>query len=215
MRLLSVREDVEDPLTAERIRSVLVPKEFTRVDEIIDLVFSATEDIQQEERVEEDEEEKKEETVEHEKRTPVRFHEACVKRIASVLQRDFLLRSRARFSTPGDDVRLVCIVSKEHSNRGRRGYWFAFHPHQLEFLASATDSSVAFGCGSPDRILLIPYESFRPWLEQMNQTHTAEGKSYWHVQIHLDDGGRFFLQRKGGAAQLEITPFLLSDGETR
>lgn len=215
MRLLSVREDVEDPQTEERIRSVLVPKEFTRVDEIIDLVFSATEDIQQEERAEEDEKEEEAPTIEHKKLAPVSFHEACVQRIASLLQKDFLRRSRAKFSTPDDDVRLVCAVSKEHRNRGRRGYWYAVHPHQLEFLASASDSSVAFGCGSPDKILLIRFETFRPWLEQMNQTHTSGGRSYWHVQVHLDDRGRFFLQRRGGAAQEEITSFLLSDTESR
>lgn len=213
MRLLNIREDVEDPRTAERIRSVLIPKEFTRVDGIIDLVFSATEDIREDEPAEEDEAEKDETRTASKARkfAPVNFNEACVQRIASTLQKDFLRRSRVTFSTPDDDVRLVCVVSKEHKNRGRTGYWYAFHPHQNEFLSATANSFAAFGCGFPDQILLIPFDSFRPWLDEVNQTKVEDGKSYWHVQIRRE-GERFFLQRKRGASRLDITRFLLRDG---
>jgi hypothetical protein len=48
LRLLGIREDIEDPGTGLRIRSILVPREYTRVDEIIDVAFSAAEELIQE-----------------------------------------------------------------------------------------------------------------------------------------------------------------------
>ena len=157
---------MEDPLTAVRIRAVLVPKELTRVDGIIDLVFSATEDIQQDNRSDTEEEAR----VKEKNTTPVSYHGACVERIKSALETNFLRHSRAASSTPDDRVRLVCAVSKEHEHPSYVSYWYAFHPHQLSFLSSTPDSFVAFGCGSPDQFLLIPFGSFRPWLEEMNKT---------------------------------------------
>ena len=48
LKMLDLKEDVEDPQIAVRIRAILNPQEFTRVDGIVDLLFSAKEDIQDE-----------------------------------------------------------------------------------------------------------------------------------------------------------------------
>ena len=41
-RLVKIKEELEDQNTIDRIRDILMPQEFTRIDGIIDLVFSAT-----------------------------------------------------------------------------------------------------------------------------------------------------------------------------
>jgi hypothetical protein len=48
LRLMSTKEEVEDPQIIQRIHSILIPREFTRLDEIADILFSAAEDIKQE-----------------------------------------------------------------------------------------------------------------------------------------------------------------------
>ena len=48
LRLLKVKEELEDPATIDRIRDILTPHEFTRVDGIIDLVFTAAKEIKEE-----------------------------------------------------------------------------------------------------------------------------------------------------------------------
>ncbi|MFZ5897787.1 MAG: hypothetical protein ACOYU7_01150 [Bacillota bacterium] len=45
IRLMKIKETIEDPVTANRIRQVLIPQEFTKVDRIIDLVFATAEDV--------------------------------------------------------------------------------------------------------------------------------------------------------------------------
>lgn len=161
LRLLEVKEELEDPETQSRIHSVLRPREFTRLDEIVDLLFSTTADIRQDQVAEsasagegEDDEERKP------KFKPVAFHEACVRRLEKALRISLVRRSRATFAAPDDSVRVICSISREHVKSGAPSYWFAFHPHQAEYLAGAKHGYTAFGCGSEERLLLIPHTEF-------------------------------------------------------
>lgn len=209
IRLLTIREEVEDPSIETRIRQILIPREFTRVDEIIDLVFSTTEDILHEEKpvVAAPEEE---EDLGGRKFIPVSFHEACVARITKVLKQPLIKRSRATFTTADDSTAVLCAVSREHDLPAGIAYWFAFHPHQKGRLESASQGFVAFGCGSPDKLVMIPFNVFVPWLDGMNQTHREDGRSYWHVQI-FDEDGRLILHRKSGEEWPDVTNYLVKD----
>ncbi len=40
MSLMRLKENVEDPKTIQRIHDILIPREFTKLDEIIEIVFS-------------------------------------------------------------------------------------------------------------------------------------------------------------------------------
>jgi len=204
-RLMALKESVEDPVIARRIHDILIPREFTRLDEIVDILFSTAEDIKQEEEMPEEEEG---EAIEHKpKFTPVAFHDACVARIQKEFTRTLIKRSRATFSSADGTLALICAVSKEHGNRGQSSYWFAFHPHQKEFLESAQDSYVAFGCGSEDDILLIPFADLAPWLEGMNITRREE-RFYWHVSIFRENE-TFVLHRKREQPRVNLTSYFL------
>jgi hypothetical protein len=48
LRLLALKEEVEDPATVARIHAILVPHEFTRLDDIVELLFSTAEEVKQE-----------------------------------------------------------------------------------------------------------------------------------------------------------------------
>ena len=206
LKMLDLKENVEDPEIAVRIRAILKPQEFTRVDGIVDLLFSAKEDIQEEiqiEDVDDDEASRTEKAF-----TPVNFHEACIQRINQKLQHTLVRRSRATFLTRDEELAVVCAVSKEYEIPAGKRYWFAFHPHQRETLLHAKMGYVAFGCGSANKLVLIPYKDFDPWVSEMHQTILDNGKRmYWHVHIN-DEGGKLFLHRKGGTSRPELDTYL-------
>ena len=205
LKLLNLKEDVEDPQIAARIRAILNPQEFTRVDGIVDLLFSAKEDIQEEiqrKDTDEDESGRTEKAF-----TPVNFHEACIQRISEKLGHTLVKRSRATFSTNDGKVAVVCAVSKEHEIPAGRRYWFAFHSHQRETLLNAKMGYVAFGCGSAIKLVLIPYKDFDPWVSEMHHTRRDDGKMYWHVHIN-DEGGKLFLHRRAGVSRLKLNTYL-------
>ena len=206
-KLLALKEDSEDPEIARQIRAILSPQEFTKVDGIVDLLFSTKKDIQDEVQPDNEEEDGSEET--EKAFTPVAFHEACIKRICEKLGWVLVKRSRVTFATSDDESVVVCAVSKEHQQPGGKRYWFAFHPHQRDALVNAKKGHIAFGCGSENKTVLIPYEKFSPWISGMNQTMRDDGRMYWHVHIH-DDGGILYLHQKAGASKLELNSYLVS-----
>lgn len=208
LRLLKLREEVEDPGIAQRIAEVLIPYEYTRVDRIIDLVFSTAEEVLQEEESSDAEEAQAQGGERKRKFTPVRFHDACVARIEKSLSRTLLKRSRATFESADKSLRLICSVSKEHDPTTAPSYWFAFHPYQRDFLAGVPDSYIAFGCGSPEIVLLVPFKDFDAWVDGMHTTQ-VDDRFYWHVVIYRD-GDKFVLHRRKGESRVDLSDYLLA-----
>ncbi len=212
IRLMKIRQDLDSPSVEERIRAVLIPREYTRVDEIIDLVFSTAEDILEEtpdelgadDEVEFAPEEKKSK----EREKPVSFNLACVERIGKSLNVELTKQSRVIFGDVDSGLMITCAVSKEYRNAGGLGYWFAFHEHQLQKLSEAPSAYACFGCGSPDQIAILPLAFIKAQLEGMNQTTREDGRLYWHVQIH-NEGERWIMHRRKGCDWPDITSMML------
>ena len=202
IRLMLLKQEVEDPKIVKRIYDILIPREFTKLDEIVEILFSTAEEIKEEEQIEEVEDEEK-----RPKFTPVSFHQACVDRIEKHLEVSLLQRTKASFTSSDGTRALICAVSKEHTRGDQQWYWFAFHPHQKDLLERADVGFVAFGCGSEERVILIPWPEYKPWLEEMNTTE-REDRFYWHVHIsRLEE--RYLLHRKGGTEPVDLSRFLL------
>lgn len=207
-RLMKIRQEVDDPTTEGRIRSLLVPREYTRVDEIIDLVFSTAEDLLEETPPESEDEEGQVEQTKTPKDKPVSFNSACAARIAEHLSADLTKQSRITFIDTDRGLTVICAVSKEYDEAKGTGYWFAFHPHQLDKLKEAKTGYAAFGCGNPSQIALLPISFLESQLSGMNETHVNDKKSYWHIQIHRE-GQRWVLHRRKGEDWPDITDKML------
>ena len=187
---------------------MLVPREYTRVDEIIELVFSTTEDLLEEGLPDPEETESADGGEKPQREKPVSFNSACAARIGEHLGADLTKHTRITYSDSDLGLTVTCSVSKEYSDPKGAGYWFAFHPHQLEKLKNAKSGYAAFGCGSHDQIALLPVDFIESQLRGMNQTHVDEVKSYWHIQIHRE-GKRWVLHRRKDEEWPDITGLML------
>ncbi len=208
-RLVSIREEVEGPAIARKICDILIPREYTRVDGIIDLVFATTAEVRAEIPDEEigdltplgDSPEGKKP-----KFKPVSFHDDCVARIQEKLQVSLLRRSKATFISQTKDLAIICTVSREHHTTSGTGYWFVLHTHQKENLSHYPKSFIALGCGSADHLLLIPFSVFSDWLAGMNMTKNDE-REYWHVQV-IKDAEKYLLLQKANMERIDVTGYL-------
>jgi len=209
IRLMVIKEEVEDPKIIQRIHNILIPREFTRLDEIADVLFSAAEDIWQDPTPAEEVEPSPQPKTKEPKFTPVAFHDACIARVQPVLGLPLVRRTRATYSSPDKSMVVTCAVSKEYNPETHPGYWYAFHPHQREFLKSAGKAYIIFGCGSSARILLIPFGEFDPWVAGMSTTE-REDRSYWHVIIERN-GDQYSLRRKKGEMLIDLTRYRVPD----
>ena len=212
LRLMKIRQDLDSPSVEARIREVLIPREYTRVDEIIDLVFSTAEDILEETPEELGGDDGSEDPPSgrdsKEREKPVSFNLACVDKIGRFFNADLTKQSRVVFGDLDSGLTITCAVSKEYTNSSGAGYWFAFHQHQLEKLSEASSAYACFGCGSPEQIAVLPLEFIKSQLEGMNQTIREDGRLYWHVQIHRE-GGKWVMHRRKEYEWPEITSMML------
>jgi len=204
LRLVTVKEKLEDPQVVKKIRQILRPKEYTKVDEIIELVFSAAEDVKKEEelqlQIESSEEGEK-------KFTPVNFRDECIARLQGQLKIVLVKRSPALYSSADEKTGVICLNSRKHAKGKYPKYWFAFHPHQKETIANYENGYVAFGCGSAETLIAVPAVEFVSWLEKFNITD-LEDRFYWHVKIS-EEKGKFIIETKAGQQPVDATKYLL------
>lgn len=209
IRLMQIRQELGSPVAEAQIRALLVPREYTRVDGIIDLVFSTTEDILEESSDEPEDDEPADDTEPKKRGTPSSFNAACAARISTHLGVDLVRQSRAVFSDPGTELTITCAVSKKSARSKNASYWFAFHPHQLDKLSNQEKAFASFGCGSADQIALLPLSFLEPQLDGMNQTYLEDGSTHhWHVKI-CRRKDRWVLQRRKDEEHPDITDMML------
>lgn len=214
VRLMHLKEEIEEPRILKKIGDILIPKEYTKLDEIIDMVFSTAEDIRYEDIVEQDDESNEELPVSDTKAEmvgpkfkPVEFNDECIARVQDHLGLSLIKQSRTTYMSDKGETVVVCAVSKTYAKQARREYWFAFHPHQSETLSTAKNAYVAFGCGSAEQILFIPFAQFKKWLDGLNQT-VREDRSYWHVSI-VQKNGEFILRHRKNLENIELQSYLI------
>jgi hypothetical protein len=206
-RLVTIKEEVDDPVSIQRIHNILIPREFTRLDEIADVLFSTTEDIKSETVIDDLEDEGNEEHLEAQKPKPVDFHDACIEKVKEKLSINIIKRNRSIFSDPEKVIALTCSVSKEHKPNTSPFFWFAFELHKKEYLEKAKESYVVLGCGDSKRVLLIPFKEFSSWLEDTATTQ-EENRMYWHIRVYRNND-RFVLHRKKGIKKIDLTKYLI------
>lgn len=198
IRLVSVKEKSSEDQTVTQIRELLRPFEYTRVDRILDVVFSAAVDV-----VTQDEEPTDNDQAEpfQQERTPqstieeVRLRAVGGLNVAKDLH---LVRKRqALFEDKDADVRACVTVSKRYE-QNTQPYWYAYHPKWDDFLADATQGLMVFGCIDRPEAFAIPREEMQQILPSLNQTVKSDGSHYWHVKLAEEDDGLVLFASKTG-----------------
>jgi hypothetical protein len=181
---------------------LLIPREFTKLDEIVEIVFFTAGDIIEEEPGENDSDDK-----DTPKLKPVAFHQKCVDRIEKHLDVTLVKQTKTQYLSSDESIALICAISKEHDKGGKKGYWFAFHPHQKDILQKSEKGYVAFGCGSEELLFLIPAEDLIQWTDRFNTTQKND-RYYWHIYI-LYDGNQAMLICKAGYDSIDLKKYTL------
>jgi len=213
LKLLDLRQRLDDPSVVRKVGEILIPHEFTRVDDIVDLVFETAEDTLAEQPanvsadiggsdIEEDDDEAATTRLDI-----LAVGRESASRIATKLHTPLIQRSRGTFSSADDSLRIVCVYSRTYGTAPEGGFWFAVHPYQKEYLDKARQGFVALACGDAATILLIPIPDFSSWLSGMHETVSPD-RRYWHVRIKRR-GGHFTMYRRKGAEKIDLTKYMV------
>jgi hypothetical protein len=202
-RLLAISATLGDPQDRHKIYSLLRPFEYTKVDDIIDLVFAAAEAPEKTAGVADSDEAESDEPA----AAPAKFHAECARRIGESLGQPLVQKSRTQYSTADGSTNVVVAVSRAYGDKNEWGCWFTFHSYYEKFLGETSAGFASFGCGSPADVLMIPRDVFLPVLPRLHKTVRGE-HVYYFVRISKV-GSHFVLRRgrKGSEEVLDLTAY--------
>jgi hypothetical protein len=197
INLLILKETLNDRKTIQQINQLLKPNEFTRIDKLIELIFLTSKDIQLETTDQE-----AEKINLGSKLIRSRFHEQCIGKIQNHLKINLIKQSRVSYTNEVKSLGVICSVSKAHDQGKNENYWFSLYPHQIEFLSEYPEGFVAYGCGSADTIVLIPFLELKKMVKYFLKTENEE-RLYYHIAI-LKRDNRLLLQQPKNSRKLQL-----------
>jgi hypothetical protein len=213
IKLMFTKEEVDDNVLIERIRRILLPFEYTRVDNIVDLVFEAQQESDQKAQSTSDLQSDNEAGQEDQGRGVGDFtprHELDVKRL-EIVSTFFksrnavpIKRTRTNFSDSENRLGITCVVSKRYK-RDYQPYWYALHPKWLEFMQSVRDGYFVLGCMDRDTAYALPVLSILEYLPMLNATDKGDRK-YWHIALTLENN-RLALNLSSVSRKIDIEPY--------
>lgn len=213
INLVRVKESADSPETIDKIRKLLIPMEYTRVDGLVDIVFSATKDL--EDSLEMDVAPNDDASIDQDEngRTSPEiigsYRDAIIEKISNKLDTKLLRRSRAIFSSSDQSIRVACVISKRYEYKGNsQKYWYAYHEKWNEYLREGRDSYLALGCIDKKDFFLLPKIAIDHCLPSMNTTTRKDGKVYWHIRLVENDDGEPALRLKPGV-DMPISQFMV------
>lgn len=208
LKLVQLKEDADAPDTARKIRSLLAPMEYTRLDQMIDVMFTTAKDVETATAVETtiDDEEPGEGPFSNPSRLPSssetskgiwEFTDTALlqeKRdliIDAIGHREdvnLIKRTRALYWDAGHKVRVACTISKRYTKRRGYPYWYAHHPAWEEFLAGGEKAFLVFGCMDLAVAFAVPWKTVHSILDGLNTTQKEDG-FYWHIHLTEPEPG--------------------------
>lgn len=214
-KLVFVNDQFKSMQMLEKIRRIVLPFEYTRVDNIVELVFEAQQEAEVKQSVEEDADvddvgaEKPTSPNRTADFTPKEIIQAKRKAIAASFfgskGKTYTQQTRTFFTANDGSINVVCAISKRYM-RDYQPYWYAFHPDWLENIRKAKDGFLILGCADSNVAYALPLRFLEENLDNLNKTEKEGGKSYWHIAL-VSDGGviKFNLSKIG--KKLDLTPY--------
>ncbi|MFC2135317.1 hypothetical protein ACFLTH_11950 [Bacteroidota bacterium] len=214
MRLIALKESSEEVETAQKIRSILVPLEYTKLDEMVDVMFTTAKDVESYTEghlveVSADENENSERQWQF---TPAKLlsskRDQIVSKFSKKTDVNFIKKSRALYWSSDNKIRIATTISKRYASTSEKSYWYAYHPIWDDFLKGGTSSHFILGCMDLDIAFSIPFDIIHSNLDNLNTT-TRQGnkRMYWHIKIRIEEGSYFLLLPKASTT-LNLNEYL-------
>lgn len=191
--------------TSEKIRTLFKPIEYTRIDALIDVVFTAVEDVDSDDTSSIEDGETSidsEETggARKQEHTPRmiqdRLRSRAANSLAKKLKKDFIAQRRTEFLSIDKSVLAVALVSKVYVGGNLQSLWFGLHPKQVKNLSHYDQGFLLLASVQNDLLFALDIKMLQPLIPRMNKTE-GEKRVHWHIDIRIRDDG-YFLTLKNG-----------------
>ena len=221
IKLIHLKENSDSTETGGQIRSLLTPMEYTRLDNMVEVMFATATDVELaivEANTDSDQEEESAIKTDSGLKSGWQFTDFAlldskraniIDAVAIKIGTKLIKKSRALFWDATHDKRVACSISKRYTKRTSYPYWYAFHPEWNEFLQNGNEAYFVLGCMDLDVAFVIPFKTVTENLAALNTTTTAK-KTYWHVHLVERDNGGYAILLPHNGTQLPLDQFQIS-----
>jgi hypothetical protein len=209
IKLMEVNLTTSSDEVTAKIHTILRPFEYTRIDQIVDVVFTTISDKEQQftdETIPETLEQGTERRVQQ--RTPRKvidhLKDESIARLSLREGTTIQKRRNSLYANSTDDVRAVVAVSKRY---GDNGYWYAYHDEtQRKYLSTAKKGYLILAMTDKDFAFAIPFVVMEAVWSELHQTVLDSGHVYKHLMTY-EIGGKFILRVKNAENPLELDAY--------
>jgi len=220
LNLVRIKESADSQETMAKMRRLLTPLEYTRLDQLVDVVFTTTQDVETAvsaetgKSLESENQEQSESSESVWEFTPSAVIQGIRDRIVAALghqlECSFVKKSRALYWDPPQHQRMVCTVSKRYENQSLVKYWYAYHPQWHAFLQEGEHGFFVLGCTDLDVAFTLPVAVIRDHLEEFHTTEKKDGSGhYYHIKIVETGAEKYALQLPRSGQTLGLDPYLI------
>jgi hypothetical protein len=199
IRLAKVKEASADEDTTTKIRNLLIPVEYTKLDGIIDVIFTTAVDIEDSTSMDVEVEALASEIDEdnnihkHDKTEPElirKLRSQIIRAVSENIKQPITSKSRVLYRSQDGAYSLACPVSKRYQ-RGPN-YWYAYRNNWRPFFEKSENPFVVFGCVDKDFAFMVPQRVIEDNIQYLSTTNRSDRSQYWHIQIQEGDHGEFY-----------------------
>lgn len=226
IKLVQIKENADGFDTGRKFRSLLRPMEYTRLDAMADVMFTATKEVEAAADANMISEDGGDPEIGEPAKAPEKgkwqFTDSLLiqkKRdaiLAALAQRErtsFVRRTRAVYWNTDRTIRVVCTISKRYERSPSYRYWYAYHPRWNEFLSEGERSFFVLGCMDLNVGFAIPADVMRSILDDLNTTGDTNEGGLWHIHIAESIPGEFSILLSRRQAALPLIEYQFPLGE--
>ena len=198
-KLMEVNINSQSSEVTDKIHQLLKPFDYTRLDKIVDVIFTTAEDRKEIEEIYLDDEEDAAKNSQDRTSKDILADkkELAIKKLSEKLGHILVKRKYSLYSDQEDAIHAVVAISKQYE-RSEKYYWYAYHntPHR-SFLSETKEGYMVFGMSDSDVSFAIPYQELEKIYSDLYSTVKDSGREYKHIYIYAINN-KFILRTKSG-----------------
>jgi hypothetical protein len=202
-KLVALKENSELD-SVGKIHELLIPFEYTKLDKIIEIAFTAAEDasnaFEEDEAGDSDALPTGEETEAKQHRTSPEAISALRSSIIESLtyaHAPLVKKSRALYWSADKTLRVVVTISRQYGE-GQGSYWYAYFSDWDKFLSEASTGLYVLGGIGRKEAYALPFEWIHSRLKHIDVAERRDGKNHWQIRLYPAEGGKPALRLNNG-----------------
>jgi len=208
MKLVQIKEKSDDPGTVRQIRQLLRPFEYTKVDRIIDVIFTTATDVESQQDAEttpsENEPSGKQSQIFTDPFLLNAKRQRAIDSFSALKGKELIKRSRTFFWSADKELRVCCTVSKRYEG-DYQPYWYAYHPKWDDFLTDG-DGYLILCCMDLGAAFAVPHSWIAENKQNLNATEKPDGTCYWHIALTTLNDGSLAINLSKIGKKYDLTP---------